>query len=211
MRVWTFAAMAGMAVGLGGCATLDEGQCLSGDWVGIGRGDGSAGYQRARLDDHTKACAKHGVIPDAAAYDAGRREGLTYFCTPRRGFEEARVGRAYGSVCPANLERGFLEGYADGGLVAAANRRLNDARSDRSSAETRAKDVERQIRDEEARLSDPNVKNDEKGAIRERIRTLREDRDRAWDDHRRAERRERDAQYEADGLRAQFTPVYGTW
>ncbi len=211
MRILTFAALAGIAVGLGGCATLDEGQCRMGDWEGIGRSDGAAGYARIRLDDHAKACSKFDVTPDPAAYDRGRREGLTYFCTPRRGFEEARQNRAYGNVCPANLERGFLEGYADGGLVAAATRRLNDARSDRDAARNRAEDFERQIRENEAKLGDAATKNEEKGAIRDRLRTLREDRDRSWDDHRRSERRERDFEREVEGLRAQFTPVYGPW
>lgn len=211
MRIVTFAALAGLVVGLGSCATLDEGQCRTGDWQGIGQADGASGFSRARLDDHAKACSKFGVVPDAAAYDRGRAQGLTSFCTPRRGFEEGRQNRAYANVCPASLERGFLEGYADGGMVAAANRRLNDVRSERSSAENRAKDFERQIRDNEARLADPAVKAAEKDAIRTALRRLREDRDRAWDDYRRGERRERDAEREVDDLRAQFTPSYGPW
>lgn len=211
MRIVTFAAMATIAVGLGGCATLDEGQCLSGDWYGIGRTDGASGFQRARLDDHAKACAKHGAIPDAIAYDRGRAEGLTMFCTPPRGFEEARQGRSYGAVCPASLERDFLEGFADGELVHASTRRLNEASSERTSAGNRERDYERQIREEERRLSESDVSSGEKDAIRTRLRRLRDDRSRAREDERRAERRERDARYEVEGLRAQFTPIYGPW
>lgn len=211
MRILKLVAAAGMAVFLGSCATLDEGQCRSGDWQGIGFGDGAAGYPQSRLAEHAKACGKFGITPDAAAYDRGRRDGLVSFCTPRRGFEEGRQGHTYYNVCPAGLEPGFLAGYADGELVAAANRRVSEARSEASSARSRAEDFERQIRDNEARLNDPNFPAQEKDNIRTTLRSLRDSRDRAWDDERRAQRRIRDAQAEADDLRARFIPDYGTW
>jgi hypothetical protein len=40
--------------------------CLQGDWAGVGFKDGEAGRPQSRLDEHAKACAKAGVVPDAA-------------------------------------------------------------------------------------------------------------------------------------------------
>ena len=111
------AAIGGAALALASCETMSAEQCMAGDWSGQGYADGQSGLTMSRLDDHAEACAKHGVTPDAAAYAAGRRQGLVYYCTPAKGFEVGRTGSGYAGVCPAELEADFTYAYRDGQIV----------------------------------------------------------------------------------------------
>ncbi len=118
-------------VALGGCASLSEEECALSDWHTIGFEDGSRGYPAERIGDHRKACAKHGYVPDFAAWEAGRNEGLALYCQPARGFNLGSAGGQYQGVCPADLEPQFLDGYRAGvelynlrSNVSAANGRL---------------------------------------------------------------------------------------
>ena len=86
----------------GSCASLNEEQCLAGDWDGIGYSDGSNGYGTGRFGDHVKACEKHGVMPDQATYMTGRARGLTVYCQPGRGFQVGRSGSST-VVAPADI------------------------------------------------------------------------------------------------------------
>ena len=137
---------------LGGCASMSEEECAMSDWHTIGFEDGSRGYPAERIGDHRKACAKHGYVPDFAAWEAGRNEGLALYCQPARGFNLGSSGGQYQGVCPADLEAEFLDGYRAGvelynlrSNVSTANGRLQ-AREDELEA-TRAA-----MRDKEALL-----------------------------------------------------------
>jgi hypothetical protein len=137
---------------LGGCASMSEEECAMSDWHTIGFEDGSRGYPAERIGDHRKACAKHGYVPDFAAWEAGRNEGLALYCQPARGFNLGSSGGQYQGVCPADLEPEFLDGYRAGvelynlrSNVSTANGRLQ-AREDELEA-TRAA-----MRDKEALL-----------------------------------------------------------
>ena len=176
------------AVGLAGCATMSEEQCLAGDWYGQGFNDGAAGHAYSRLNDHTEACARHGVYPDPSAYSAGRDQGLRQYCTPANGFRVGRSGSAYSGVCPADLERDFLYGHADGRLLWDADQRVNSAVNAENQARNRIRQLEADIRVEEDSLSDSALTDAQRDTIRARIRRMRDDIDRAWDDVRRAER-----------------------
>lgn len=211
MRIAPFIAIAGAAALLNGCATLSEEQCLIGDWYGIGVSDGQAGYTMNRLDDHAEACARHGVAPNTTAYAEGRAQGLRSYCTPHVGFREGREGDGYAHVCPADLEPDFLQGYSDGRLVHAAATAVNAANSDRSRYEQQARDIESQIRNEETALGAEGLTDEQRRVIRERIRRLRDDRDRALAFARDAEWQAREAQREVDMLRARFAAYYGGW
>lgn len=200
-----------LSLGLYGCATLDEGQCLAGDWPGIGFSDGASGYPMSRLDEHAEACAKHGVTPDAAAYRRGRDQGLQQYCTAENGFRVGVNGSGYNRVCPGNIEQEFLYGYADGQRVHAAVTALNNARSEITRHENRDRQIETEIRAEEAKIGDSALTDEQRDAARARVRRLRDDRDRVRDDIRRAEREERRMEREVADLRAALTPRYGAW
>ena len=196
---------------LASCATMSQEACLQGDWAGVGFKDGEAGRAQSRLDDHAKACAKAGVVPDAAPYFAARDRGLRLYCTQDRGFVEARGGAAYAGVCPQDTERGFLVGYADGQLVHAAVSRLSQAESDRDSADHRAEKRDREARGVEDELKNPKLNDEQKHELRDRLNRLRSERRQAVEDGRRAEWAARDAEREVDDLHHRFGVRYGSW
>jgi hypothetical protein len=209
-RLWILGVVVG-AGALAGCATMSKEACLQGDWAGVGFKDGEAGRAQSRLDDHAKACAKAGVVPDAAPYFAAREQGLKLYCTPDRGFSEGRTGQSYAGVCPPGPERGFLVGYADGQLVNAAVSRLSEAESDRQSADHRAEKRDREARGVEDELTNPKLNDEQKHELRDRLNRLRSERRQAVEDGRRAEWAARDAEREVDELRHRFGVRYGGW
>lgn len=196
---------------LGSCATLDKGQCLAGDWEGIGLRDGAAGAGLSRVDEHGKACAPHGVTPDFDAWRRGREQGLLDYCRPHKGFEVGASGYSYAGVCPPDLEGDFLAGYSDGKLVYAARSEVDRAGSEVREAYERAERLEQEMRRQEARLADPNLKPEERESIRASLKRLRDDRAWALDAMERAQWEQRRAQRELDELRARFAADYGDW
>ena len=136
--------------GLSGCATMSGDECLTSDWEAIGYEDGARGYTSDQLGARRKACAKHGVTPDFAAYQHGRAQGLDEYCQPGRGFSVGSSGYRYNGVCSAHNEAAFLDAYSAGhhlySLRANVNRATNaiNAREnelDRISGEMSAKEV----------------------------------------------------------------------
>ena len=103
-----------VGLGLFGCASMNKSECLVSDWQMIGYEDGARGYGTERLARHRKACAKHAVAPDLAAYQRGRSQGLQEYCQPTKGFVLGSSGARYGGVCPAELEADFLDAYNSG-------------------------------------------------------------------------------------------------
>ena len=99
---------------LGGCATMSGDECLTSDWEAIGYEDGARGYTMDYLGERRKACAKHGVTPDFAAYKSGRKQGLGEYCQPGRGFNIGASGGRYNGVCGAHREADFLDAYNAG-------------------------------------------------------------------------------------------------
>lgn len=214
MRPGPIIALCGLAVAgaaLNGCATLSEEQCVVGDWYGIGQGDGAQGRSHARLEEHIEACQRHGVTPDHLLYEQGRQQGLLSYCTPQSGFRVGRHGSGYDGVCPADLESDFLAAYSDGRLVHAVQTTYNEALNEEHRYLQRARDIEGQIRNEEAALGGPDLTDEQRRTIRGRIRQLRDDRERALDYARDAQWRMRDAERELYALRARFAAYYGSW
>ena len=108
-----------------GCATLTTSECRVVDWSELGRQDGAAGRAASRVAAHQSACEKSGRAPNIAAYEAGRRAGLTLYCTPEGVYESARRGRRYEGVCetfPPALQTAYDRGRA----YDAIRRRIND-------------------------------------------------------------------------------------
>ena len=207
----SLAAVAASAALINGCATLSEAECVAGDWYGVGRADGAQGRNNDRLGEHIEACQSHGITPDHVLYEQGRQQGLVSFCTPESGFRRGRTGGGYGGVCPADLEPDFLAGYSDGRMVNAAQSAYDTAVNDQNRYLQQARNIEDQIRHEEAALNTGSLTDDERQILRARIRQLRNDRERALDQARDAEWRMREAEREVDHLRARFAAYYGSW
>lgn len=85
------------AVGLSGCATLNEDECTAGDWSGIGFNDGSKGRGPSYFDRHIKACAEYGVAPAQSPWLEGRDRGLRVYCRPSNAY---RIGRRGARIAP---------------------------------------------------------------------------------------------------------------
>ncbi|MGB0220625.1 MAG: DUF2799 domain-containing protein [Sinimarinibacterium flocculans] len=102
------------------CASLDEGECRTGDWRQLGYVDGLKGYAMSRLADHDTACARYGVVPDRTAWQLGYVEGQVRYCTARNGYEQGRDGKGYANVCPPSTDIAFRPAWEDGRRVAAA-------------------------------------------------------------------------------------------
>lgn len=193
-----------------GCATISEGECLSGNWARIGYDDGVAGYPSSRLGNHEQACAGHGVGIDARTYLESRERGLEVYCTPHRGFTAAANGNKYMGVCPGHLEPGFLAGFSDGRYVYDAKELLDDASSDVGSIEYRIRSTNKDIDKTNRRLS--NAESDkERSRLRRELNNLRANIRRADDDLRHARRREDRARRELDHVSRRFAPAYGHW
>lgn len=122
--------LAAVAVlGLSGCATMSADECVTSDWTSIGFEDGSRGYTSDRLGSHRKACAKHGVTPDFAAYQSGHAQGVEAFCQPGRAFNYGTNGGNYNGVCPADMESEFLDAYNAGHKLYSLRASVNTASS----------------------------------------------------------------------------------
>ncbi|QHS10846.1 DUF2799 domain-containing protein [Sinimarinibacterium sp. NLF-5-8] len=104
----------GAVLAAGGCATLDESSCRSGDWQQIGYADGVNGQSASRLADHGKACARYGIAADQTGWQLGYAQGLGRYCTAENGYVQGRDGRSYGNVCPAALDAQFRPAYDAG-------------------------------------------------------------------------------------------------
>lgn len=210
MRFLIIAAAAGGAVlALGSCATMSAEQCMAGDWSGQGYADGQQGLTMSRLDDHARACAEHGVTPDATAYAAGRRQGLVHYCTPHKGFEVGRAGSGYAGVCPSELEADFMYGYRDGQVVHEVEQALADARGRVDSLGARLEDLDEKIVAKQAEARADGLTDEQRDRIRNRIAEIRRERADTERDWRRAQDEVDDAERDVRDVRWRFRGQYG--
>jgi len=151
-RNWNLIGLALVLSGLGGCASMSSDECVTGDWEAIGYEDGARGYTTAQLSERRKACAKHGVTPDFAAYQSGREQGLVEYCTPGRGFDVGSRGGRYNGVCGANLEADFLDAYNAGYHLYTLQSNVNRTNSAINSRQHEVERIEDEMREKEAAL-----------------------------------------------------------
>ncbi len=212
MKLLIAAAVAATGVVLlSGCATMNQDQCLVGDWGGQGWRDGAAGHQVSRLDDHAKACAKYGVAPNMSAYLSAREDGLRTYCTWENGFRQGRQGGSYGGVCSPAEEASFLPAYQDGRQIYAAEQAVASIESALNSAISRIESREDKLEAKQRELRQEGLTDEQRERIRERIREVRGELQDARRDARRAEEELRYAEIEARAVRAAIGGRYGVW
>jgi len=125
---------------LSACATLDRGDCVTGNWAGIGFNDAIAGLKaQPQFNAHTQACTRFKIAPDVAVYNTGYKKGLTQFCTKPNGYKYGLDGKQYYGVCPSSTSPQFLTGYLSG-------LRVTDVRLDDEIDELRHKLLRRELR-----------------------------------------------------------------
>ena len=114
---------------LQGCASLNKEECMVADWRLIGYQDGVAGKSPAAIGEYRKDCAKHAVVPDLNAYQAGRNEGLLEYCREDNGYRLGNAGRGFSPVCPLHLEAEFQAAYNRGREIYLARSAVNQTHS----------------------------------------------------------------------------------
>ncbi len=146
MRIATISVLAVLAATtVSGCATMNENECLYSDWAAIGYEDGARGMPGDRIGEHRKACAKHGITPDLAAYQNGREQGLQEYCRPENGFRVGSSGGALPAVCSGKQSASFNEAYREGRelytLQAKVRRADNQIRTRKAELDDITKDL----------------------------------------------------------------------
>ena len=127
------AAFVGFFVGLlalSACATLNEDECRTVDWQQLGDIDGSQGYPSTRIAQHSKACEKHGLPVNVAAYNQGWKVAIARYCTAKNGFDLGRRGATYRGSCPSEFAAAFESAYRPAKNLHDAVIRLNNAERD---------------------------------------------------------------------------------
>lgn len=142
---------------LSGCATMSADECAMSDWRTIGYEDGSMGYTAARIGEHRKACAKHGVAPDFNAYQTGHSEGVRQYCQPSRAFNVGASGGRYNGICPSDLEPDFVDAFNSGHRLYQLRSNVNSANYQINARRAELERTEDQIRQAEADLIDPET------------------------------------------------------
>ncbi len=158
------------------CASMNKAECLVSDWQMIGYEDGARGYGSQQLARHRKSCAKHGVVPDLAAYQEGRSEGLHEYCRPTKGFALGNGGAAYGGVCPAELEVDFVDAYNAGHHLRKLRTSLASANRQISSKKKGLEQVKKDLVAREAALVSDEATSAERLALLAQIKELSETR-----------------------------------
>lgn len=191
-----------------GCATMTQGDCLTGDWAHVGYQDGTDGYPASRLSDHSQACAAYGVRPDRETYLAAREQGLDVYCTPYQGYQAGRLGRKYHGVCPPGIAGGFLAGYDDGLRVYAATEHQNDIQTDVRNVERRIDDMEDELDEIRDRLAEDGLGTETRKSLQRARYDLRDELQRARQHRDHARHRERAAADHATELHHMLSRHY---
>ena len=127
------------------CSTMNKNECLTADWRTIGYSDGARGYKAGRIGDHRSACAEYGVRPDLNAYNTGREQGLSQYCTPTTGYNKGLSGYRYNGVCANHNERDFVEALNYGLAIYGEVRTLNTLKSEYRKQEKYIRQLEDEL------------------------------------------------------------------
>lgn len=167
---WIFPAI---AIFLGGCASgLSKDECHLADWRAIGYEDGVQGWSEAKIGEHRKSCAKHGVALNLDAYHAGWEEGISGYCQPGNGYRQGRRGQRYNGVCPAYLEPEFLHAYQHGRELYDLESGLHQTERKLRYKRSRLADIEVEIRDAGIQLVKEDTTMEQRVILLDELRKL---------------------------------------
>jgi hypothetical protein len=145
MRILSGPAIVVAVLMLTGCAGMSEQACLATDWLSVGFEDGVNGRSVGSIASYRQSCSRHGVTPDLEQYRAGHSEGVETYCRVGNGFEVGRRGSRYAGVCPADLEPGFLEAYAEGRELYELEAALRSVENQIAARHRRTEELSREI------------------------------------------------------------------
>lgn len=141
-----------LALLVSACSSMGPEECAATDWAAMGYEDGSRGLPSDYFGNHRKACAKHGITADFAAYKAGRAEGLVEFCQPSRGYNLGVSGGRYHGVCDVAMEEEFLDAYQVGHQLYSLRANVQNANSQIAAREAALANIAVAVRDKQALL-----------------------------------------------------------
>ncbi|WP_338849633.1 DUF2799 domain-containing protein [Massilia sp. W12] len=128
------------------CASLSRDECLRGDWWQIGMADGSRGAGMQQLAQHQKACAEHGVIPNAQTWLAGRKQGLLSYCQAENAFQLGRKNSSHiAGDCEEFQKPQFLAEYARGQEIWRLEHEEDEKKSDLDKHKKRLGKIDERI------------------------------------------------------------------
>ena len=159
------------AMSLSGCATISEGDCVTGSWQDIGYKDGRKGKSRGRFADIAKTCNKYNIVPDRTAYMKGYDQGLPLYCTYDTGYDRGADGSSINRECSGAGFTGYIDGHAEGRI-------FYDIKSEHQDLIAQYEDAENALIDVRRRLSEDEMDADETKRLRKkayRLETLAED------------------------------------
>jgi hypothetical protein len=137
--------------------------------MAIGERDGLLGERPTASDAFISECAELQIFADEEAYRRGYQQGLAAYCTPSGGFDAGKQGLDYDGICPADVERAFLEEYYLGA-------RLFELTNDYDRAVKRYKDAVDRINKHDYNLTisqnryrDANIANEDREIARQDI------------------------------------------
>jgi hypothetical protein len=159
MKIWAFAAAAGAAILLAGCATVSREQCEAGDWPEIGKAHALQGFPASRLEKVVEDCGRHSISVDTDAYMQGWGMGVRAYCTPRRGFDDGRSGNRPSFSCPADLAVDYDDARRLGD-------RLKQAEDDVSLSESSLERSRREVDDLGERIAALDCNQEDRAARR---------------------------------------------
>ena len=163
-----------LVVTLSGCATLSPQECHTANWKQIGENDGQSGYS-SRIAQHYKACSKVNVIPNQKLYEFGYQEGQKYYCQPEVIFDKALQGGGSYHVCPVE-QHARLRPFYDVPYAYYQSKKNRDA-------------LVKEIDKYQNYLLDKKLSKEKRDSYIDKIRDLKNDKNRLESDFEYAERR----------------------
>lgn len=157
---------------LGGCASLSQEECITGDWYGIGYSDGLQGRSEAFLSNHQEACAEYAISFDIEPYLIGRKEGLKSYCHRDNGYRLGRSGTEYHYVCPQELEPAFLESYERGRKIYQQEQHVRALEKEVERQEKELHDAKLQVEYTEQRLISRGISSAERETLLFKLRAF---------------------------------------
>ncbi|MEO1041861.1 MAG: DUF2799 domain-containing protein [Pseudomonadota bacterium] len=197
-----------------GCAGLSEDQCQILNWEAEGRSAGQYGGGPTSYSRLASQCSRYAIVPDYAAFERGRQQGLVRFCTPEGAYIAGLSGRGSTTQC-VGADPSLTLIHQTALNYSEAERELDRARNalersidDRNFARQEARSIRARLRKEE----DPDKIDDLERELRYQLNRA--------DDYEADEvrllfdiaDRERDlsrAQFDLDRVRAEFGLGFG--
>lgn len=160
---------------IAGCASMNEAECLTADWTGIGYEDGARGRDASYIGNHRSACAEHGVTPNMQQYMDGYQQGIAYYCRPENGYSLGRRGGANTGLCPAGLAAAFNAAYNEGRELYQLNTAIAQAGRTIEANNNEISNMRETIRQKELTLVSDDTPQAERTVLLQEVRELEQE------------------------------------